>query len=650
MVNALAEENLEEFTAASDKFLQLIDKVEEVLGTREEFLLGTWVEKAKALADGADDFSRDLYEFNAKALVTTWGAYPQAISGGLKDYSNRQWAGLTKDYYKVRWSMWIDYQKEVLAGNTPKAVNWFAFEWEWARSNKSYTTEASQDTDLKALSEDILKNYNSYDPAKSSQNDYPAEKTRIAEAGSEETSEDNNPASNVLDGNISTIWHTSWSKAEDKASYDKHYIIFELDEETELAGLRYLPRQEGGINGIITGYRIYVSTDNINYELAAEGTWAADSSWKIAAFDEAKRAKYVKFSTVSARSGETEHVFSSAAEIRLTVPPRLVEGIQVTSDKTALTIGETLLLKASVLPDDAQDKSLTWTSSDTTIATVNEKGLVTAKAEGTAVITAMANDGSGISGSISLTIRPVLVKSIQLSAPKTSLQVGETVQISSVVLPGDAKDKSLSFTSSNPAVVSVDANGLATAQAEGTATVTAAAKDGSNATAAITFTASKKPEGAQTPQPKPLPQKGTSVKIKTYQFRITASTASKKTVAITKFTDKKSTKITIPQSIKINGYSYQVTEIATNAFRNNKKLKQAVISKNIRKIGKNAFNGCKMLKTVTFKGTAVKSIGSKAFKGTAKKITVKVPKKLKKNKKFKQKLTKAGMSKKLKVK
>jgi hypothetical protein len=53
---------------------------------------------------------------------------------------------------------------------------------------------------------------------------------------------------------------------------------------------------------------------------------------------------------------------------------------------------------------------------------------------------------------------------------------------------------------------------------------------------------------------------------------------------------------------------------------------------------------------VTFKGTAVKSIGSKAFKGTAKKITVKVPKKLKKNKKFKQKLTKAGMSKKLKVK
>lgn len=647
MVNALAEENLEEFTAASDKFLQLIDKVEEVLGTREEFLLGTWVEKAKALADGADDFSRDLYEFNAKALVTTWGAYPQAISGGLKDYSNRQWAGLTKDYYKVRWSMWIDYQKEVLAGNTPKAVNWFAFEWEWARSNKSYTTEASQDTDLKALSEDILKNYNSYDPAKSSQNDYPAEKTRIAEAGSEETSEDNNPASNVLDGNISTIWHTSWSKAEDKASYDKHYIIFELDEETELAGLRYLPRQEGGINGIITGYRIYVSTDNINYELAAEGTWAADSSWKIAAFDEAKRAKYVKFSTVSARSGETEHVFSSAAEIRLTVPPRLVEGIQVTSDKTALTIGETLLLKASVLPDDAQDKSLTWTSSDTTIATVNEKGLVTAKAEGTAVITAMANDGSGISGSISLTIRPVLVKSIQLSAPKTSLQVGETVQISSVVLPGDAKDKSLSFTSSNPAVVSVDANGLATAQAEGTATVTAAAKDGSNATAAITFTASKKPEGAQTPQPKPLPQKGTSVKIKTYQFRITASTASKKTVAITKFTDKKSTKITIPQSIKINGYSYQVTEIATNAFRNNKKLKQAVISKNIRKIGKNAFNGCKNLKQITIKSKVLNKIENNAFKGIKKNAKITVPKKQFKT--YQQLLKKAKTAKNIKI-
>ncbi|MCI8786852.1 MAG: leucine-rich repeat protein [Eubacterium sp.] len=93
-----------------------------------------------------------------------------------------------------------------------------------------------------------------------------------------------------------------------------------------------------------------------------------------------------------------------------------------------------------------------------------------------------------------------------------------------------------------------------------------------------------------------------------------------------------------------------VTSIGKNAFANCKKLKSVVIGKSVKTIGKNAFNGCKILKTVTFKGTAVKSIGSKAFKGTAKKITVKVPKKLKKNKKFKQKLTKAGMSKKLKVK
>lgn len=158
MVEALNADDLEAFTKASDAFLGLIDKVEEVLGTREEFLLGTWVNEAKALAENADEFTADLYEFNAKSLVTTWGAYPQCEAGGLKDYSNRQWAGLTKDFYKQRWSMWIEYQKAALAGENPEAINWFEFEWAWARANTAYTDTASG-ADLRALGADVLKNY-----------------------------------------------------------------------------------------------------------------------------------------------------------------------------------------------------------------------------------------------------------------------------------------------------------------------------------------------------------------------------------------------------------------------------------------------------------------------------------------------------------
>lgn len=97
-----------------------------------------------------------------------------------------------------------------------------------------------------------------------------------------------------------------------------------------------------------------------------------------------------------------------------------------------------------------------------------------------------------------------------------------------------------------------------------------------------------------------------------------------------------------------------VTSIGKNAFAGAKKLKSVVVGKAVKTIGASAFSGCKKLAKVTFKGTAVSKIQGKAFKGTAKKVTVKIPKSLKKNKKkataFKKKLTKAGMSKKLKLK
>ena len=125
---------------------------------------------------------------------------------------------------------------------------------------------------------------------------------------------------------------------------------------------------------------------------------------------------------------------------------------------------------------------------------------------------------------------------------------------------------------------------------------------------------------------------------------------AKNTVSVTAVKNKNLKKINVPNTIEIDKKTYTVTEIGNNAFKNCSKATQATIGKNVKKIGSNAFAGCKKLKKVIFKGTAVKTIGKKAFKGTNKKMTVKVPKKLKKNKNFKKKLTKAGMSKKLKIK
>ena len=118
MAAAFRSGDAEEFSTLSDKFLSIIDMVEKVTGTQKEFLVGTWINGAKKLAENSDDFTKELYELNARSLITTWGSYDQAISGGLIDYSNRQWAGLTNDYYKMRWEKWITERKKELAGES----------------------------------------------------------------------------------------------------------------------------------------------------------------------------------------------------------------------------------------------------------------------------------------------------------------------------------------------------------------------------------------------------------------------------------------------------------------------------------------------------------------------------------------------------
>lgn len=138
MASAFKAGNIREFASYSEQFLKLIDKMDKVTGSNAYYMLGRWVEQAKALGRNADDFSKRLYELNAKALVTTWGAYNQAEIGGLHDYSNRQWSGLFEDFYKKRWQMWIDARLRELKGEDFTEPQWFEFEWAWARSNTKY--------------------------------------------------------------------------------------------------------------------------------------------------------------------------------------------------------------------------------------------------------------------------------------------------------------------------------------------------------------------------------------------------------------------------------------------------------------------------------------------------------------------------------
>lgn len=165
-------------------------------------------------------------------------------------------------------------------------------------------------------------------------------------------------------------------------------------------------------------------------------------------------------------------------------------------------------------------------------------------------------------------------------------------------------------------------------------------------------TATPTPAITSAPTVTPTPSVSVGTKITDKKtgniYKVTSSRSSSQTVAF--IGNKVKTSVTIPTTIKIKGATYKVTEISTNAFKNNRKLKKVVIGQNIVRIGKNAFYGCKKLTSITIKSSrlTLKNIGKNAFKNTSPKATVKVPKKQKTL--YNQILKKQGLNKKAKVK
>ena len=172
---------------------------------------------------------------------------------------------------------------------------------------------------------------------------------------------------------------------------------------------------------------------------------------------------------------------------------RLVSSISL--NKTSITIytGETETLTATILPDTADDRSITWSSSNTSIATVSSSGVVTAKAVGTATITATANDGSGKKATCSVTVKQY-VTVVTLNKTSLSLNEGGSETLTATITPSTASDKSVTWSSTNTSVATVDQNGKVTAVSKGTATITATANDGSGKKA--TCAVSVLPRGA----------------------------------------------------------------------------------------------------------------------------------------------------------
>ena len=139
-------------------------------------------------------------------------------------------------------------------------------------------------------------------------------------------------------------------------------------------------------------------------------------------------------------------------------------------------------LVATATPSNANNKNVTWTSSNESVAAVNNSGVVTSQGLGTAIITATTTDGSNLSDSCVVTVNPVPTTSISLDKAKEAVVMGNTVQITGTVDEA-AYIKTFNWTSSNDAVASVDQNGLVRGVGVGTVSITATTIDGSNLSA-----------------------------------------------------------------------------------------------------------------------------------------------------------------------
>ena len=142
------------------------------------------------------------------------------------------------------------------------------------------------------------------------------------------------------------------------------------------------------------------------------------------------------------------------------------------------------------------------------------------------------------------------------------------------------------------------------------------------------------PEPMPEPTPTPTPEKPTvapakkgatlTVSSKKIKVKVTSSSKKNPTVTVTKITDKKAKKLTIPATVKVKGVTYKVTAVSDKAFKGNKKLTTVTIGSNVTKIGKEAFSGCKNLKKITVTAGKLKTISKNAFKGINKKATITV--------------------------
>ncbi len=277
-----------------------------------------------------------------------------------------------------------------------------------------------------------------------------------------------------------------------------------------------------------------------------------------------------------------------------------VSSISLNKSKLVINVGDSETLTSFLVPENAYDQTVTWTSSDSTIATVSN-GTVTGKSQGTAIITAKTTNGLTATCTVTVTPKTIVATRVTLNKSNIYLIVGNSEQLTATVTPSNATDNTVKWTSSNTNVAKVT-NGKVTAIKEGLATITAKTGNGLSASCTITVSEINNP-----------------IDEDDFHYTIFKNPGEETEVAIYDYTGSAATLI-IPDKLE----GYPVKSIWDDAFKDCNTLTAVVIPDSVEYIGDNVFENCTNLKSVIIPDN-VKGIGWKSFYNCEKLISITIP-------------------------
>ena len=215
-------------------------------------------------------------------------------------------------------------------------------------------------------------------------------------------------------------------------------------------------------------------------------TWSS-SDTGVATIDTKGNVTGVKPGTATITVKTTDGGKTATCVVNVTKKPTPVSGVKINRSSLTLTIGGSAILVATVSPEDATNQKVVWSSSDESIATVDQNGEVTAVKTGSAKITATTEDGDKTTTcDVTVTDKPVSATGVTLDKRTLSLFLNQTSQLAATVAPANATNHDVTWSSSNTSVATVDKTGKVTAAAIGSATITAKTHNGKTATCTVT--------------------------------------------------------------------------------------------------------------------------------------------------------------------